>query len=98
MYPPIREDVFAALIEAVRIWPNRWSLEAQAIVISLCAWLEPDNIEASLDAAEAIVRGSARAAPSARLRLSGIGQFVHQTSGRPPQECRVLPFPRRRRK
>ncbi|MEO8797676.1 MAG: hypothetical protein ABI551_07320 [Polyangiaceae bacterium] len=98
MYPLVREDVFAALVEAVRRCPNQWSFEAQAIVISLSDWLRPEDVEESLDAAEAMVRGSFGARARGRPRVSSIAQLVRHSANPPGQECRVLPFSPRRRK
>lgn len=51
---PISEVVFAAIVAAVRRFPNRWSLEAQAIAIDLATAEDstPDKVEALLDYAE----------------------------------------------
>ncbi len=98
MHPPVREDVFAALLEAVRRCPNQWSFEAQAIVISLSAWLRSEDVVESLDAAEVIVRSSVGARARDRPCVTSIAQLVRHAANPPGQECRVLPFSPRRRK
>ena len=51
---PISEVVFAAIVAAVRRYPDRWSIEAQAIAIALATsgQVRPNEVEALLDYAE----------------------------------------------
>jgi hypothetical protein len=60
MYPSSHDDGFAVILAAVRMFPNRWSFEAQLLTLAAAPLLNAGNVEFFLDIAEVLVRAGPR--------------------------------------